>query len=101
MLINGFLLLGAAIFSLGIYGLLSRRNVVLILLSVELMMAAVNINLVAFDRFLGDDMLGGQVFALFAIAVAAAEVGIGLAIILLLFRNRRTANVDDFELMKL
>ena len=101
MLINGFLLLGAALFSVGVYGLLARRNAVLILLSVELMMAAVNINLVAFDRYLGDEMLAGQVFALFGIAVAAAEVGIGLAIILLLFRNRRTANVDDFDLLKL
>lgn len=101
MPINAFLLLGAALFSMGIYGLLARRNAVLILLSVELMMAAVNINLVAFDRYLGDSLAGGQVFALFAIAVAAAEVGIGLAIILLLFRNRQTANVDEFDLMRL
>jgi len=101
MPINAFLLLGAALFSIGVYGLLVRRNAVLILLSVELMMAAVNINLIAFDRFLGDEMAAGQVFALFAIAVAAAEVGIGLAIILLIFRNRQSANVDELDLLRL
>lgn len=101
MLINQFLLLGAALFSIGIYGVLSRRNAVLVLLSVELMLAAVNINLVAFDRMLQDPQAGGQVFALFIIAVAAAEVGIGLAIVLLIFRNRKSANVDELDLMKL
>ncbi len=101
MIINQFLLLGAAMFAIGIYGVLSRRNAVLVLLSVELMLAAVNINLVVFDRVNQDVMAGGQVFALFVIAVAAAEVGIGLAIVLLIFRNRRTANVDELDLMKL
>ncbi len=101
MLISQFLLLGAALFSLGVYGVLSRRNAVLVLLSVELMLAAVNINLVAFDRVHADALAGGQVFALFIIAVAAAEVGIGLAIVLLIFRNRRSANVDELDLMKL
>ena len=101
MIINQFLLLGAALFSLGVYGVLSRRNAVLVLLSVELMLAAVNINLVVFDRVNQDLVAGGQVFALFIIAVAAAEVGIGLAIVLLIFRNRRSANVDELDLMKL
>jgi NADH:ubiquinone oxidoreductase subunit K len=101
MLINQFLLLGAALFSIGVYGVLSRRNAVLVLLSVELMLAAVNINLVAFDRVNQDLVAGGQVFALFIIAVAAAEVGIGLAIVLLIFRNRHSANVDELDLMKL
>lgn len=101
MPINAFLLLGAALFSMGIYGLLVRKNAVLILLCVELMMAAVNINLVAFDRFLADSLAGGQVFALFAIAVAAAEVGIGLAIVLLIYRNRKSANVDELNLLRL
>ena len=101
MLINQFLILGAALFAIGIYGVLTRRNAVLVLLSVELMLAAVNINLVAFDRFLADELAGGQIFALFVIAVAAAEVGIGLAIILLIFRNRRSANVDELDLLKL
>lgn len=101
MILVQFLLLGAALFSLGIYGVLTRRNAVLVLLSVELMLAAVNINLVAFDIFLADRLAGGQIFALFVIAVAAAEVGIGLAIVLLIFRNRRSANVDELDLMKL
>ena len=101
MIINQFLLLGAALFSLGIYGVLRRRNAVLVLLSVEIMLAAVNINLVAFDRINQDVIAGGQVFALFIIAVAAAEVGIGLAIVLLIFRNRRSANIDELDLMKL
>ncbi len=101
MLITQFLVLAAALFSLGVYGLLTRRNAVMVLLSVELMLAAVNINFVAFDRMLADDLAGGQIFALFTIAVAAAEVGIGLAIILLIFRNRRSANVDELDLLKL
>ncbi len=101
MIIVQFLVLGAALFSLGIYGVLTRRNAVLVLLSVELMLAAVNINLVAFDIFLADSIAGGQIFSLFVIAVAAAEVGIGLAIVLLIFRNRRSANVDELDLMKL
>lgn len=101
MIINQFLILGAALFSIGVYGVLSRRNAVLVLLSVELMLASVNINLVAFDRLNQDAIAGGQVFALFVIAVAAAEVGIGLAIVLLIYRNRRSANVDELDLMKL
>lgn len=101
MILNQFLVLGAFLFSLGIYGVLVRRNAVLVLLSVELMLAAVNINLVAFDAYLRDPIAGGQIFALFVITVAAAEVGIGLAIILLIFRNRQSANVDEMDLMKL
>ena len=101
MLINQFLLLGAALFCLGIYGVLTRKNAVLILLSVELMLAAVNINFVAFDRFHADVEAAGQIFSLFVITVAAAEVGIGLAIVLLIFRNRKSANVDELDLMKL
>ena len=101
MIITQFVILGAALFSLGIYGVLTRRNAVLVLLSVELMLAAVNINFVAFDVYLKDQMAGGQIFSLFIIAVAAAEVGIGLAIVLLIFRNRQSANVDELDLMKL
>jgi NADH-quinone oxidoreductase subunit K len=96
-----FLVVAAMLFSFGVYGILTRRNAVLVLVSVELMLAAVNINLVAFDRFLADQLAGGQVFALFVIAVAAAEVGIGLAIVLLIFRNRQNANIDELDLMKL
>ncbi|HEX9855840.1 MAG TPA: NADH-quinone oxidoreductase subunit NuoK [Acidimicrobiia bacterium] len=101
MLISQFIVLGAGLFSLGVYGVLTRRNAVLILLSVELMLAAVNINMVAFDAAWGDVLAGGQIFALFIIAVAAAEVGIGLAIVLLIFRNRQSANVDELDLLKL
>lgn len=95
-----FLVLGAALFSFGVYGILVRRNIVLILLSVELMLAAVNLNLVAFEAFLVTSDAIGQVFAIFVITVAAAEVGIGLAIVLMIFRNRRSANVDELSLMR-
>ncbi len=100
MTIAQFLVLSAAMFSIGIYGVLIRRNAVLVLLSVELMLAAVNINFVAFCRFLEDTAAGGQVFALFIITVAAAEVGIGLAIVLLIFRNRASANIDELDALK-
>ncbi len=100
MIANQFLVLAAALFALGTYGLLVRRNIVLILLSVELMLNAVNINLVAFEAMLNTPEALGQVFAIFVITVAAAEVGIGLAIVLLIFRNRRSANVDELNLMR-
>jgi NADH:ubiquinone oxidoreductase subunit K len=100
MLVNQFLILAAALFALGIYGLLVRRNIVLILLSVELMLNAVNINLVAFESVIRSTDVTGQVFAIFVITVAAAEVGIGLAIVLMIFRNRKSANVDDLSLMR-
>ena len=100
MLLNQFLVLGAALFAMGVYGLLVRRNIVLILLSVELMLNAVNINLIAFESVLATSQAIGHVFAIFVITVAAAEVGIGLAIVLLIFRNRRSANVDDLSLMR-
>jgi NADH-quinone oxidoreductase subunit K len=101
MILGQFIILGAALFSLGVYGVLTRRNAVLVLLSVELMLAAVNINFVAFDTYAVDATAGGQIFSLFIIAVGAAEVGIGLAIVLLIFRNRESANVDELDLMKL
>jgi NADH:ubiquinone oxidoreductase subunit K len=100
LIVNQFLVLGAALFAFGVYGLLVRRNLVLILLSVELMLNAVNINLVAFESMLATPEAVGQVFAIFVITVAAAEVGIGLAIVLLIFRNRKSANVDDLSLMR-
>ena len=100
MTVVQFSLLAAALFSMGIYGVLVRRNAVMVLLAVELMLAAVSINLVAFGSFWQDRFATGQVFSLFVIAVAAAEVGIGLAIVLLIFRNRRSANVDELDLMK-
>lgn len=100
MTVTQFLVLSSAIFSLGVYGVLVRRNAVLVLLSVELMMSAVSINLVAFGSFWQDTLFSGQVFALFVITVAAAEVGIGLAIVLLIFRNRRSASIDELDLLR-
>ena len=100
MTLNYFLILAAFLFCVGVYGVLARRNAILVLMSVELMLNAVNINLVAFNAFLRDDVMSGQVFALFVIAVAAAEVGIGLAIVLLIYRNRVSVNIDDVNLMK-
>ena len=94
------LVIAAALFSIGIYGILVRRNAVMVLLSIELMLNAVNINFILFDAFLKDVLIQGQIFAIFIITVAAAEVGIGLAIVLMVFRNRKTANLNDFDLLK-
>jgi len=100
MTIVQFLIVGAALFSFGLYGVITRKNAVLVLASVELMLAAVNINLVTFDVYLQDTLRSGQIFALFVIALAAAEVGIGIAIILMIYRNRQSADVDELNLMK-
>jgi len=100
VIVTQFLVLSAALFAMGVYGLLVRRNVVLVLLSVELMLASVNINLVAFESVLQTPQAVGQIFAIFVITVAAAEVGIGLAIVLMIFRNRKSANVDELSLMR-
>lgn len=98
MLLNQFLLLAAVLFCIGVYGVLTRRNGVMVLMSIELILNAVNINLVAFGTYLSD--ASGQAFALFIIAVAAAEVGVGLAIVLMLYRNRRSIDVDNVDDMK-
>jgi len=102
MSLVGPLLLATFLFCVGVYGLIARRNAVLVLISVELMLVSVNINLVAFNNLLfpGAEAVHGQMFALFIIAVAAAEAGVGLAIIFNLFRNRATVNVDDVDLMR-
>ena len=100
MTVVQFILVGSALFSLGLYGVITRKNTVLILASVELMLAAVNINLVAFDVYLQDVLLSGQVFSLFIIALAAAEVGIGIAIVLMIFRNRQSADPNDLKMMR-
>ena len=99
MLINQFLLLGAFLFATGVYGVLARRNAVLVLMSIELSLNAVNLNLLAFALNNGSDV-NGQVFALFIIAVAAAEVGIGLALVLLIYRNRRSIALEELDAMK-
>jgi NADH:ubiquinone oxidoreductase subunit K len=88
----------ALLFSAGVYGVLARRNAVMVLMAIELMLNAVNVNLVAFSASLQD--VAGQMFALFVIAIAAAEVGIGLALVILLFRNRGSINVDEVSLLK-
>ncbi|HEX4811831.1 MAG TPA: NADH-quinone oxidoreductase subunit NuoK [Nonomuraea sp.] len=87
----------ALLFSIGVYGVLARRNTILVLMSVELMLNAVNLNLVAFDVWLADRLHSGQVLTLFVIVIAAAEVGLGLAIVLALYRNRRTVDVDHLR----
>ncbi len=98
MLLNQFLILAAALFCIGVYGVLARRNAMLVLMSIELILNAVNINLVAFGALTDD--VGGSVFALFTIAVAAAEVGIGLAIVLLIYRNRRSVDLTEIDLLR-
>jgi len=98
VLLNEFLLLAAVLFCIGVYGVISRRNGVMVLMSIELILNSVNINLVAFSAMTG--AVSGQVFALFVIAVAAAEVGVGLAIVLAIFRNYRTVDLDEVDLMK-
>ena len=98
MELNQFLILSAFLFCTGIYGVLARRNGVLVLMSVELMLNAVNINLVAFSAF--NKNVSGQVFALFLITIAAAEVGVGLAIVLLIYRNLRSPDLDEIDQLK-
>ena len=98
MYLNQFLFLAAFLFCVGVYGVLARKNGVLVLMSVELILNAVNINLVAFGAF--HQTVAGQVFALFVIAIAAAEVGVGLAIVLLIYRNRRSIDLTEVDLMK-
>ncbi len=94
-----YLTVAACLFTLGMFGIfLNRKNVIIILMSVELMLLAVNINLVSFSAFLGD--LIGQVFAMFVLTVAAAEAAIGLAILVVYFRNRGTIEVEDINMMK-
>ena len=97
--ISHFLTVSAILFTLGVFGIfLNRKNVIVILMSVELMLLAVNINLVAFSTHLGN--LVGQIFAMFVLTVAAAEAAIGLAILVVYFRNRGTIAVEDINLMK-
>jgi NADH:ubiquinone oxidoreductase subunit K len=96
--LNQFLFLAAFLFAVGVYGVLARKNGVLVLMSIELILNAVNINLVAFGAY--NHTVTGQIFALFVIAIAAAEVGVGLAIVLLIYRNKRSIDLTDMDLMK-
>jgi NADH-quinone oxidoreductase subunit K len=97
--LSDYLTLAAIMFSLSVAGIfLNRKNIIIILMSIELMLLSVNINFVAFSHFLGD--LSGQVFVFFILTVAAAEAAIGLAILVVLFRNKRTIDVDELDTMK-
>ena len=98
LLVNQFLLLGAVLFCIGVYGAIARKNTVLVLMSIELILNAVNINLLALGALNGD--VTGAVFALFIIAVAAAEVGVGLAMVLIIYRNRSSVDLDDVDSMR-
>ena len=93
-----YLLLGAALFTIGVVGVLTRKNIMVILMSIELMMNAVNINLIAFSDRLGQ--IYGQVFAIFVITVAAAEAAVGLGIVIAMFKNKETMNINEIDLLK-
>ena len=99
--LSWYLLLAAFLFSCGLYGSLARRNAIAVLMGIELMLNAVNINLLAFWRYSEQvERLEGQVFAIFVIAVAAAEVAVGLALIISVYRNRRTVNLDELDILR-
>ena len=98
MLLNQFLFLAAVLFCTGVYGVLARKNGVLVLMSVELILNAVNLNLVAFGAY--NQSVTGQIFALFVIAIAAAEVGVGVAIVLLIYRNRKSVDRTGIDSLK-
>jgi NADH:ubiquinone oxidoreductase subunit K len=98
--LSWILILSAALFSIGLFGVLARRNAIAILLGVELMLNAVNINLVAFWRYLNPVQMTGQVFAIIVFAVAAAEVAVGLALVISVYRNRKTVVADELDMMK-
>jgi NADH:ubiquinone oxidoreductase subunit K len=98
MLVNQFLLLAAVLFCIGVYGVIVRKNAVLVLMSIELILNAVNLNFIAFA--LRNGSADGHTFALYVIAIAAAEVGVGLGLVLLVYRNRKTISLDDLSEMK-
>ena len=98
--LSWYLILAAALFCLGLYGVFSRKNAIAILLGIELMLNAVNINLVAFWRYLNPTQMAGQAFAVIVFAVAAAEVAVGLALIISVYRRRKTVEADEIDLMR-
>jgi NADH-quinone oxidoreductase subunit K len=98
--LSWYLILSALLFSIGLFGVMARRNAIAILLGVELMLNAVNINLVTFWRYLDPVQMTGQVFAIIVFAVAAAEVAVGLALIISVYRNRKTVVADELDMMK-
>ncbi len=98
--INFFLLVAAALFAIGIFGLVTSRNAVRVLMSIELLLNAVNLNFLAFSSYLDPVNIRGQIFAVFVIAIAAAEAAIGLAIVLAIYRNRNTIDMENFNLLR-
>ena len=98
--LQDYLLVAAMLFCIGVWGLINSRNAVRVLMSIELMLNAVNINLMAFSSFVDGDLIRGQVFAVFVITVAAAEAAVGLAILLSLYRNRVTVDMEQFNLLR-
>jgi NAD(P)H-quinone oxidoreductase subunit 4L len=100
MPIEFFLILSAALFCIGVFGLVTSRNAVRVLMSIELLLNAVNLNLISFSNYLDRAMINGQVFSVFVITVAAAEAAVGLAIILAIYRNRDTVDMEQFNLLK-
>ncbi|PFO07982.1 NADH-quinone oxidoreductase subunit NuoK [Bacillus sp. AFS076308] len=97
---SAFLALALILFCIGLYGALTKKNTVIILISIELMLNAVNINLVTFSKYGMTPSITGQIFALFAISVAAAEAAVGLAILIALYRNKKTVDIDEMDTMK-
>ena len=98
--LQGFLIISSILFCIGIWGLLNSRNAVRVLMSIELMLNAVNLNLMAFSSYVDNNLIQGQVFSIFVITVAAAEAAVGLAILLSLYRNRVTVDMESFNLLK-
>lgn len=98
--VSAFLTLALILFCIGLYGALTKRNTVIVLISIELMLNAVNINLVTFSKYGVAPAIDGQIFALFTIAIAAAEASVGLAILIALYRNRKTVNIDEMNSLK-
>jgi len=98
--LSGYLIIAAGLFCIGLFGVLARKNAIAILMGIELMLNAVNINLVAFWRYLGLQQMTGQVFAVIVFAVAAAEVSVGLALFISIYRRRNTISADEIDLMK-
>jgi NADH-quinone oxidoreductase subunit K len=98
--LSWFVILSAALFSIGLFGVLTRKNAIAVLLGVELMLNAVNVNLVAFWRYGNVDLMAGQVFAIIVFAVAAAEVAVGLALVISVYRRRKTVIADEVDMMK-
>ncbi len=98
--LNHYLILAAALFCIGLYGALAKKNAVAVFMGIELMLNSVNINLVAFNHFMSHEKLTGHIFAVFIIVVAAAEVAVGLAIVLSIYRHRKSSTIDDMSWLK-